>query len=72
MIMHKEYIIFLAVILFLFIAPISAENNVTIDNFTRIQDAINVANDSDIVYLTPGIYHEAAINIDKSITLGYN
>lgn len=69
MIMLEKYIIFLAVILFLLIAPISAENNVTIDNSTLIQDAINVANDSDIVYITPGTYHEAAINIDKSITL---
>lgn len=41
MIMHKKYIIFLAIILFLLIAPISAENNVIIDNSTLIQDAIN-------------------------------
>ena len=32
--MHKKYIIFLAIILFLLIAPISAENNVIIDNST--------------------------------------
>ena len=67
--MFKKFIIFLAVILILLIAPISAENNITIDNATLIQDTIDLANDSDIVYLNPGTYHESAITINKNITL---
>lgn len=67
--MLKKYMIFLAVILILFIAPISAENNITIDNTTFIQDTIDVASDDDIVYLNPGTYHESSIRITKNITL---
>ena len=67
--MIKKLLIFIAVLLILFIAPISAENNVTIDNSTIIQDAIDVADDGDVVYLNPGTYHESGIKIDKNITL---
>ena len=67
--MIKKFMVFLAVILILFIAPISAENNITIDNSTLIQDTIDVASDNDIIYLNPGTYHEASIKIDKNVTL---
>ncbi|MDO5860591.1 hypothetical protein [Methanobrevibacter sp.] len=67
--MIKRFMIIAAVILILFIAPISAQNNITIDNGTLIQDSIDIANDGDIVYLNPGSYHESSIKINKSITL---
>lgn len=67
--MNKKFLIFLAVIFVLLIAPISAENNITIDNSTLIQDTIDEADDGDVVYLNPGTYNESGIKIDKDITL---
>ena len=66
--MIKKFMILLAATLILFATPIYAEN-VTIDNATHIQDAINVVSDNDVIYLNPGTYHESGIKITKDITL---
>lgn len=59
----------LLALLFLLMIPFASAENVTIDNTTSIQDTVDNANDSDIIYLSPGTYHEANIKIDKNITL---
>ena len=49
--------------------PCASAENVTIDNTMSIQDAVDSVQDSDTIYLTPGIYTESGIKIDKNITL---
>ena len=50
--------------------PLSSAGNVTIDNTTSIQNAVNNANGSgDTIFLKPGTYYESGIHIDKNITL---
>ena len=43
--------------------PFASAENVTIDNTTSIQDAVDSVNDSDTIFLSPGTYHESGIKI---------
>ncbi len=39
------------------------------NNYTRVQDAIDDANNGDTIFIFEGIYHESNITIDKSIEI---
>ena len=64
----KKILILSVLIILLSISFVSAED-VTIDNSTTIQDAVDNANTSDTIYLNPGIYKQSGIKIDKDLTL---
>ena len=51
------------------IIPIASAEDVTIDNSTSIQSTVDLVNDSDTIYLSPGTYNESGIRIDKNITI---
>ena len=59
----------LLIFLCLVMIPYVSAENVTIDSTMSIQDAVNSANDSDTIFLSPGKYVESGIKIDKNITL---
>lgn len=67
------------------IPVVSAEENVTGDNIAidesnsitigpndSIQTAVNNANSSSTIYLTPGTYYQNSINVDKNLTFQGN
>jgi len=55
-------------VLFLFYIPVSIQNEIVVENGESIQDAINNAEDGDIIVIEEGIYRENLV-INKSISL---
>ncbi len=55
-------------VLFLFYIPVSIQNEIVVENGESIQDAINSAEDGDIIVIEEGIYRENLV-INKSISL---
>lgn len=64
-------LVFLAASCLTVALPVKAEpKTITVpDHYPTIQEAINAANENDIVFVKRGAYHEEAININKSVSL---
>lgn len=63
--------IFFSVVLFLFPYSSKAQIRVnrTVNPGDSIQQAINEANENDIIFVSPGTYHEQSIIVNKTLTI---
>lgn len=73
----KLSILLIFLLLVIVIPAVSAEENATSDNIDNsitigpedsIQTAVNDANSSATIYLTPGTYYQNGIKVDKNLT----
>lgn len=73
----KLSILLIFLLLVIVIPTVSAEENATSDNIDNsitigpedsIQTAVNDANSSATIYLTPGTYYQNGIKVDKNLT----
>ena len=74
---RKLSILLIFLLLVIVIPAVSAEENATSDNIDNsitigpedsIQTAVNDANSSATIYLTPGTYYQNGIKVDKNLT----